>query len=58
MRLRIFNCPYSCCRIFVILITEKSSPHKVAISNHCIKLVENRQVSFEYEDYRKNGRKG
>lgn len=32
--------------------------HKVAISNSRIKSIENGQVSFEYMDYRKNGRKG
>lgn len=32
--------------------------HKVAISNHRIKAVDDEKVAFEYKDYRKSGRKG
>ena len=32
--------------------------HKVAISNHRIKSVDNEKVTFEYKDYRKDGEKG
>ena len=32
--------------------------HKVAVSNHRVKSVDDEKVTFEYKDYRKDGKKG